>query len=515
MIRIEVTIPGGAADTFGDDATITLVGSYGGGTLIDGSRYVVAPAGLMVASSDPAPATVSGRYMNGISDGSFYSMSANQALDQGPSGAGNDVLGFTMARTLDLSRVYRPGESVIKVKGRSGVTTSDDRDGVLDSATVLHVVAAPPATGAMAPYCWPSADRASKPWRVADVDALLSDLPVLASSGAPTWASLAAYWNKVELGFGFSGSLNYQTITPYQIMGSAGAYGADRAAFVGKVWAGLCGNEWSTGDKTAALIRALANGCAIVEAARGFNVTLTEDGGHRQYHLPDCLAWLKAIGQEGDYADLMPLIGANLTRQYYQVTSGLFDRHTSASLPYIARERLVTSITGSGPYVVYVTAYDVAGGTEPGDNTNFDGGLLTRVVGGVDGSQALITSTSNRSVNGDPFPLNMAALPSGLNVGDTVYVKATSPLSVGTWDFVMLDDSPMYYNQLESSAYRSVNIHGCTLLPIYAMGMAGSDLVPAREYLVRRSASQNYGSGFQNTFWAAHQSTVLALPQIV
>ena len=511
MIRIEVTIPGGAADVVGDDLSITLAASYNTGTLIDGSHYVVAPGGLMVQSSSPAPATVDGRYRNGISDGGFYSMAADQALDQGPSGGGNDVLGFTMARTLDLARVYRPGESIVKVVGRAGATTATDRDGVLDDVMVTHVVASPPSAGALAPYCWPSADRTNKPWRVADVDGVLSALPVLASSGAPTWASLAAYWNRIELGMGYAPSTNYQCITPYQIAGTGGAYGEIRSAFESLVWAGMCGNEWSTGDKTAAMIRALANGCAITEAARGFNLILPEDGGHRQYHLPDCLAWIRATGQEDDYATLMPLIGANLLRQYYQVTSGLFARHTSASLPYIARERLVTSITGTGPYTVYVAPY----ANEPGNNANFEGGLLTRVVGGVDGSQALITSTLSRDYDTDPYPLVLAALPTGLVVGDTVYVKSPAPLTVGTYDFVMNDERPDFCSELESSGYRSVNKHGRTLLPIFALGMAGIDLNPAKVYLQRRSVADNYGSGFQATFWSTHQATVLASPQVV
>ena len=125
-ITIRPTIPGGSGATFGSDATITVDGAYNGGTLADGSRYIVAPAGVKVLSSSPAPTTVSGRYMNGISDGSFYSTEATQALDQGPSGAGNDVDGFDMARSLDLARVYRPGESIIKAKSRTGATTSDD-----------------------------------------------------------------------------------------------------------------------------------------------------------------------------------------------------------------------------------------------------------------------------------------------------------------------------------------------------------------------------------------------------
>lgn len=510
MIRMQGKIPGGSTLTFGVDATVTMVDSYNGGTLIDGSHYATAPAGLKVLESFPVPATVSSRYMHGITDGFVYGTTNSQALDEGPFGAGNDVNGFTIGRTLNLDRVVRPGEAIIKAKSRTGATEADDRSGVLDLATVVHVVSTPPATGALAPYCWPSDDLENKPWRVADIDGFLASLPVLASSGAPTWASLAAFYNKVELGANFTASLDYQTICPYQINGTSGAYSGNRAPFLSQVFAGLCGNEWSTADKTAAAIRVASNGCCVVEASRGFNVTHPEDGGQRQHVQAECLAWLKMTSQLADYAAVTALIGGNLTRQYYQVTAGLFDRHTSAALPYIARERTVVSITGAGPYVVTVTNH--AG--EPGANAGFDGGNLCRVVGGVDGDDQLITATGVPDGSGD-YPLTVTTLPTGLIVGDTVYVKQVTPLSVGTYDYTSSTVSPMFYNPLPSAGYRTVQTHGCMILPIAAMGMRGANLLPAAEYILRRTALQNYGSGFQNTFWSTHQATVLALPQLV
>lgn len=510
-ITIRPTIPGGSGATFGSDATITVDGAYNGGTLADGSRYIVAPAGVKVLSSSPAPTTVSGRYMNGISDGSFYSTDAKQALDQGPSGAGNDVDGFDMAWSLDLSRVYRPGESIVKAKSRTGATTSDDRSGVLDAVTVLHVVASPPAFRAFAPYVWPSADRANKPWRVADVDGFLSGLPVLSFTGAPTWADLKPKGGDHELGLGFTASLNYQTMAVYQFEGTAGAYGRDRALHAAKIWGGIFCSEWSTADKTAAVIQRLSRGCCLAEAARGFNITLSADGGHKQFSQADVAAWMKATGQLATYDAVVALTGANVTRQYYTVTSGMFDRHTSDSLPYIARTRTVVSITGSGPYTVVVEGF----ASDPDGNTHFHTGNLCRVVGGVDGDEALIDTTSNPDVNGD-FELTLSALPTGLTAGDSVYVKQVTPLSVGTVDWGLDGSSPRLYNPLSTATYRSVNAHGLMVAPISAMGMLSSDFDGAKAYMARVTASSKFGdSGFQRDFWEAHEATVMALPQVV
>lgn len=509
-ITIRPTIPGGSGATFGSDATITVDGAYNGGTLADGSRYIVAPAGVKVLSSSPAPTTVSGRYMNGISDGSFYSTDATQALDQGPSGAGNDVDGFDMARSLDTSRVYRPGESIIKAKSRTGATTSDDRSGVLDAVTVLHVVASPPPSRAFAPYVWPSADRANKPWRVADVDGFLSGLPVLSFTGAPTWADLKPKGGDHELGLGFTASLNYQTMAVYQFEGTAGAYGRDRALHAAKIWGGIFCSEWSTADKTAAVIQRLSRGCCLAEAARGFNVTLSADGGHKQFSQADVAAWMKATGQLATYDAVVALTGANVTRQYYTVTSGLFDRHTSDTLPYIARTRTVIDITGSGPYTVTVQGF----ASDPDGNTQFNGGNLCRIVGGVDGPEALISDTAN-PVGGN-FPLTLAALPSGLTIGDSVYVKQVTPLAVGTVDWTLDGAKPVNYNPFTQTSYRSVNAHGLMVAPISAMGMLSSDFDGAKAYMARVPASSKFGdSGFQRDFWEAHEATVLAFPQDV
>ena len=502
-IRIQPTILGGSTNTFGADATVTTVGSYNGGTLIDGTHYAIAPQGLKHASSSPVAATVDGRPGHGIQVN--LTQAGQNALDGG-------VAEYSAGATWSTATVAPVNSTIVKVRSSDPMEGVGGRAGLFEGgATVLHVVASAPASGAMAPVVWPSGDLANRPWRVADVDAMLASLPSYATTGAPTWASLASSYDKFDFALSWYQGIRYQYLTPRRINGTTSAYGQIRSQMEGTVWAGLCSNAWSPAEKTAALIRQLSNGCQTAEAYGGTANIIGEDGGQFQFGQANALAWLKATGRTGQYASIMPKIGGGPRGQYYQVTAGMFDRHTSAVLPYIARERTVVSITGSGPYVVTVTDY--AG--EPGANAGFHGGNLCRVVGGVDGAEALIDATGTPDGN-DDYPLTLTALPTGLIVGDTVYVKQVTPLSVGTYDYVMEGNSPMHNNPLESSGYRSTQNHGHQICAISVLGMRGSDLTPAKEYMARRTAAQNYGSiGWAETFWSTHQATVLALPQIV
>lgn len=505
-ITIKPTIPGGSTQTFGADATITLEGTYNGGTCLDGSLYVVAPAGVKVTGSSPAPATVDGRAGHGMQ--ANLTQAGQNGLDEGTT--------YSAGAALATGTVLRAGSCIVKVESsdpRDPASGDIGRAGLFETTTALHVVSAPPATYAMAPVVWPSADIANRPWRVADVDGLLSDLPALSSSDAPTWASIQAFWDRLDFGHGWNQGIRYQYLTPRRITNTDSAYGRTRNIVSGRVWGGICGNEWSTADKTAALIRALSNGCQIVEAYAATGNIVGVDGGHHQWYLADCMAWLKATGRQAQYSTVMPMIGGNVRGQYYQVTAGQFDPHSSTSLPYIARRRTVSAITGSGPYVVTCTGYRPGSGLAEDTNSNgtFGGLNLVRESNGATG---LITGQAN---NGTDWDLTVTTLPSGLTVSDTVYCAQVTPLSVGAWDWMIRSptDFPNLANPAPGAQYRSHAHHGNMILPISAMGMRGSDLTPAKEYIERITADEAYGSGFQQSFWKAHEATVLAFPQDV
>lgn len=517
MIRIQITIPGGSTDTFGATATITVVGDYNGGTCIDGSKYIIAPAGVKVTGSSPAPATVDGRDGNGIQADPQQDYTPTQALDAG-------IAGYSAGAALDSSVIYRPGSAILKVESTNPRVNSG-RAGLFERSTVLHVVASRPPANAMAPAIWPSADLAIKPWRVADVDGLLAGLPSYAATGAPTWASLAAYWDKLDFGLALSRGYYYQYLTPEYISGTNTAYGEDRANLQSTIWAGICSDQWSAADKTAAVIRALSNGCQIAESYGAFGVNIGQhgDGAHYQWYLADCLAWLKATGRTGQYATLMPIIGGNVRGQYHQVTAGMYDPHDSAVLPYIARRRTVSAITGSGPYQVTVTGYVPGSGLteDTASNAVFTGLNMIRES---NSSTALITA---QSVSSGSWVLTVANLPSGLAVSDAIYCGEVSPLPVGAWDWTLRNRTayPNLPNPSPSAEYRSNNKHGHTVCVASILGMRGSDLDGAKGYLERVSSATSYGqleagvlgsiNTFARDFWTTHQSTILALPQDV
>ena len=493
--------------TFGSDPSITLGDSYNGGSVIDGSRYVIAPAGVKAASSSPTAGVVDGRAGHGLM--ADIQLHENQGFDAA-------ALVYDAAKVASAGAVFRPGSCLVKVKSTDPV--GNPRDGCFAGVSVLHVVASAPAAGSMAPVVWPSDDLANKPWRVADVDGLLSSLPSLAASGLDSWATLSAFWDKLDFSRSMGGGARHETLAHKNIGGFAGGganYGQERARVAGKVWAGICSDMWSAADKTAAIIRALSNGCQTVETYAAFSLVLGEDGGHNQHHLADCMAWLKATGRTGQYAAVMPKIGGNVLGQYYTVTAGMFAPHDSAVLPYIARRRTVSAITGSGPYVVTCTDYRPASGLagDTASNGDFTGLNMIRES---NGAVALITAESGSGV-GTGWDFTVATLPTGLVVGNVIYCGEVTPLSVGTTDFILRN--PVSYGNLPNPSpnaeYRSNNIHGNVLMPMSVLGMRGGDLASAKTYLERVSAGASYGGGPHQAFWATHQATILAMPQIV
>lgn len=512
MITMLPSIPGGASATHGADATVTMAAAYNGGTLTDGSAYVAAPAGLKVVSSNPALATVDGRDGHGI-QANLYQGGPN-ALDGG-------IL-YSAVDTLNLTTVYRPGDCIVKVRSsnpRQPNTGDIGRWGLFEGqATVLHVVASPPAAGAMAPIIWPAADAANRPWRVPDVDGLLATLPSYSGGGTATaWSVLAATVDKLDFGHAWAQGVRYQYLTPRQIAGAGNAYDQSRAALNGTVWAGILSNQWSTADKRAALVRMLSIGCQIMEAYRKTGLAFGEDGGQFQSFLPNCLAWMKATGQTALYNTVMPLIGGNVRGQYYQKTAGLFAVHSDPLLPYIARRRTVSAITGSGPYVVTCTGYFPASGLTEDTASNYAFTQLNMVR---ESNGAVSVITAEARVGAD-LQLTVATLPTGLVVGNTIYCGEITPIPVGSWDWTARSPSAGFANLTNPSPnaeYRSNNKHGWQVCVASVLGLRGPDLTPAKSYLERVASTVSYQVGadtFAHDFFTANQATILALPQSV
>lgn len=508
MINFTITIPGGADDTFGAGATITTTGTYNGGTCADGTAYVIAPGGIKVAQTSPAQATVDGRIGHG----------AQASLTQGGLNALDAGTNYDGSAALDTSAVYPVGSCIVKVQScdpRDPPVGDPDvgRAGLFETPTALFLVPSSRAANVFAPVVWPSDDLANRPWRAADIDGFLASLPSLSSSGGPTWASIKAFWDKLDFALAWGQGVRYQWLTPLNVANTDTAYGRDRSYITGQVLGQVCGNAWSTADKTEAVIRLMSNGCQTVEAYAKTGAVIGEDGGHYQWSLPECLAWLKATGGLSRYSTVMPLIGGNVRGQYYQVSAGMFSPHDTTTGPYISRRRTVSAITGSGPYQVICTGYrPVSGLTEDtADNGVFTGLNMVREA---NGATALITAQAE---SGSDWAFTVAALPTGLVVGNVISCDEVTPLSTGAWDWCIRNpsDYPNLRNPSPNAQYRTLNHHGNSIAPISAMGMLGSDLAPAAEYIQRISAQDAYGTGWQQTFWSTHQATVLALPQVV
>lgn len=508
MITLKPTVTGGTLNSFGADATISVDGLYNGGALLDGQRYVIAPAGIKVTGSSPTPGTVGGRDGHGIQKNLEQgTLDPVQALDA-------SCPGYSAGASLDLDEVHRPGDCVVKVESTD---TTASLAGRFAETTVLHVLAGPPQANVFTPVVWNSDDLANRPWRAVDVDALLSDLPVFASSGAPTWASLAQWWDRLDFSEALAKSYQYTLFSPYKVTGASSDYGQYRAVIEGTIWAGIFGNEWSTSDKTAAIIRALSNGCQIVETYTGNGTEIEPDGGHHQFGQACAALWCKGTNQIATWPTILAAIGGNLTGQYYRVTSGQFDPHEDAAKPYFCRLRTVATITGSGPYTIDFERFTGTG--DPPSNMQFVDLRLMREGGNAGGVISSFTDL------GTALRVVVPTLPSGLIAGDRIYAAEVTPLAVGTAEWVIRDTTMNLANPAPNAIYRLLNHHGNQIAPISAMGMRPALLDMPTEYIQRITAQYAFGelqssvlgsvNTFGQTFWSAHLATVLALPQDV
>jgi len=544
MATIKLTIAGGAGTTPGvGGISFTTLGSYRRGVTRDGEVYVIAPQGLTVSASSPAEASPGGRVENGIMKNPERSYTNFQALDAGGS---SPMTGYDATKLAAYPISLVPNDTLIKGKAHDPLITQT-REGVLDEVTGLHVVAAAKAGNVFAaPYVWPASDLANRPWRVADVDLLLSSLTTFNTSAQQqvTWAQLAPFLDHLNIGKAITpstgpGGYEYTTIHP---MGDNLTSNYDRYQLRTQalMLMGLMSQSWSTADKTAAAIRLLQRGCQESEAIVGLGNAMGEDGAHYNSQYAPAMAWLLATGRTAQYPTWIPLIGGNFYGQYYNVTAGQFTNHTSALLPYIARERTVNSIDSSGtglingtayPVVISLTGYGPASGLagDTASNATLKGLNLVRKTGGA---VAYITVSQQGTGAGSDFVVGLAAAPTGLAVSDVVYCAEVTPMAVGTPDFTLRNSTtyPNLPNPSASTDYRDTQYTAIAHLFAHNLGMSGSQVSKAVAYLNRAMAGgsglptmvdtvTSSVTGSTNTwaseFWTAFSATLLAKTQIV
>jgi hypothetical protein len=539
--RVTVANPTGATSLTDGDITFPITnGAYRTGTTLDGLPYVVAPNGVKVNAPTPVAETVESRFRNGAQLNPTLGTHANQALDNG----GGASTTYSAGLAFDPTTVLRPGDALIKVKSTDTLVSSGRR-GMFDQSTALMVVAAAPAANQMAPWIWPAADKANRPWRTVDLDGFLALLPSLSAAGQDviTWDQIAPFHDK----FSLDRCLNFSTAGGgYEYMTTVGLsddaesnYDRYPTRVVSAVLMGLMSSAWSTADKTAAAIRLLQRGCNVVEGYAAFDLSVSNDGGHSVSQYPGAMAWLRATGQLDRYADIAQRAGGNAIRSYYFITQDMIDNdfvyHTDASKPYFSRAREVLSVTNGGLTVSvqgYIPTSGLSGDTK--SNGRLRGLNLRR---NSDNAQAYITASSEVGSNPGSWTLTLATPISGLTAGEMV--NATPPWTVvaGDPDFAVRapTDFPNVRNPSAFAEYRGLQKTMISHLFCHAIGMSGAAAAPSVAYSLRAmqadtpTAQDDYPStvdsvssavtgstnNWQTQFYNAHGAALLALDQDV
>jgi len=540
--KIVVANPGGLTSAV--DGLVTFPfdqGSYTVGTTPDGIKYVVAPNGVKINAPSPARENVSGREKHGCA------LNMNRASAPGFFHPFDNNLGLSLTYDINMNAsfpaILRPGDCLIKAS--SAATVAESKVGFADQFGILHVVAsAPPANAFAAPFLWPAADKANRPWRTVDIDARLAELPSLSAGAMPviSWNQLKQYWDRVELGQAFSpstasGGYEMCAVKNFSGGGSTVNYDRNQHNIFKAVMIGLMLNSWSAADKRAALIRMLQHGCQRGETIVKFGAAVEPDGGHARSQYACAMAWLWATGRQSEYATWLPLVAGSVKGQFIQLTSTFLADcvvHSDNSKPFPWRRRLIENVTGT---TIRVDAFRDAG-TQQGDGTNpVLSGL--NMVRESDGRTAFVTSMINSDPDAGYFDIVIDAQPSpAFAIGDTVYFPPPFSLTTDSWDFILTNNPARknFYNPSPDAAYRELGHDMISHLFCHAIGMHGADMDGALSYSQRACESNNpaghdlpshcdvYGQdlhggtgniSLEQQFYDTHGATLLALPQDV
>lgn len=261
----------GITATFGSDLTV--------GTYLDGSYYVVAPAGVSMTGGTVASAArnigaAAGRDGIMVNPVPASSSGAMQGYDSRSVGYSSGL-----NKALSLPFTAMPGDSVIfsesadaALAGGSARSYSSGNTVYLETAVVVTVVATAPAANSFRPqYC--SGTKTTYNW--SDVDTgLLPGLATVAST--PTLASVQAWLERLQLDHGIGWS--FRRYHPYQNMHD---YGRDIAKDWGDALLMSLLATGTVGDKTT-LIRRLVQTGIDLYGVRQAGGTWSADGGHGQ-----------------------------------------------------------------------------------------------------------------------------------------------------------------------------------------------------------------------------------------
>lgn len=530
VVKITVANPGGATSVTHETMAFPIQeGAYQTGVTVDGVPYIVAPNGVRV--NDPSPVrTSTGR---GARHGSQVNPVVTKTFGDGIKTALDSYSRYDAALLHNFADVIRPNDAFLKMEGIDVVT--EPRDGFPLKWRGVHVVSSAPAANAFAaPFLWPAADKANRPWRTVDIAARLAELPSYSAAGQSVtpWASVQTYLDRFDLGRAFA----QDTFNGYEIFTTNASspqpqsnYGRYLTNVQAQQLVGLMSAGWSSTDKEAALIRLLQQGCQWGEAMVRASAGTPADGGHEIAVYTPAMAWLWATGRQSEYATWMGYVAGNILDQYYEVTAGNisidFVPHNDPLKPYPYRRRTVTNITGGGT-IVTMTGYAPVSGLneDTASNLKLQGMRLTKESNGND---ALITASSQSGSSPGTVTVTTSTAVTGLAISDVVYCKANYTLTNGMPEWRIRSQLNLSVPSPEAE-YNQLNFPTAARMFARAIGMVGTDMAVGEAFMERANAGtdgysdQVDGSiiGGANPPWVrqfydANWTTLKALPQDV
>jgi hypothetical protein len=504
MAMIILTVPGGSdADVTDGGIGFEFAASYNTARLPNGDWAVIAPAGVKVDTT-PAKATVGGRATNGAKLN--HVQNGTMPFDAGMSN-------YTAGAEHDPDTIMRPGDVLLKMVGEATIDPdpADNRDGLTNQWSALHVVTAAPAVRSLSPAVWTGPNR---PWDQFDIDGVLGDLPSYSATASDqSWATLKTTFGRRDFGLAISDSTTagYQELTPRDMGEGPSNYGGYLGVRYDRALIGMLSDTWSDNDKAECFWWAASLGYDNLMARFSAGQTWGGIGAHFQADVAFKLLAIKATGRLSQYEDFMPYIGGPVEQCYIHDATSIaaLAPHDDPAKSYLSRRRDVLAVNSTTQIEVEM----FAGAGDSNSNNGYVGALAVR---DSDGATSLIASQVQNGTTS--FTWNLATPMTGNTTSDRFSARANFTVTEGMGDWRLLN-APNWNNPIALVEYRALNAWTMRHRFARALGMVGGGLDPWDAWTLRANSGADGMPDLiepeSAAFVAAHSTAILALPQIV
>ena len=496
---------------------------------VDGAWIVEGP--VSVTSITPAKSGTGAALRNGLTLDPLYVGDASHA---GQAWDGRDAVTFNEAlEASSFPLALVAGQVAVKCVSQlvNSTTADEDRAGYPQETAALFVVS-DISTLPAGPFFSPSpigwTGRSGFDFWQADIPAAVAALPSLATgthANRGVWAELVphldryqamAFYSRAMSSGGMQGWLCYDTGA-----NNAGNYGQWVLIHQSEAVLGMIGDQWSTADKTAALVSQASMGVHQLQLAQGagaaYIATMPQGmGGHPQWEqVPVDAAILASPDATG--TNLIDKTFSAMIMQPFVVDQAFLDQlapHNISTYPLDSRRREVLAVDTVANEITVE-------GQLPGDSSRMriapskrvrvDGGAGQSRMRYIDHSTVVEISTNASVV----LPVEDA---SQFTVGDFIYNEAVQPYALGEFAW-MADNKQWDYSGFDLEAVhqysRTNNYWSAVVLWWLATGLNDAQRLPAirwteGRYFGWRGGTQPFGTAWEAEFWQEHYAALFS-----